>query len=259
MSMTAEAAQQALDAAKHDGDFVDRYLAGDREAFTTMQRLMRAAYPDEAPGEGAAGNNGGAGAAKEAPDLPVDDDGGEALPQWLSEAGDAAFAPPRSPAYYRIEYAPHVEIDPEFDRLAREWMYKAELPAGWSSEIARDYQRRAARPPSAAELAEERAAVLGRLRRHWGDETEARLAQVRDLVHGIGDDRLIETLNHSGLGNSEWLIRQLAIFADRRAGQAAERTSVGEQEPADARGEAESATLTPPSHNDLGGGDTLQT
>jgi hypothetical protein len=102
-------------------------------------------------------------------------------------------------------------------------MYKAELPAGWSSEIARDYQRRAAKPPSAEEVAREHAEVLGRLRRHWGDETDAKLAQVRDLVHGIGDERLIETLNRSGLGNNEWLIRQLAIFADRKAVKAKER------------------------------------
>jgi hypothetical protein len=151
------------------------------------------------------------------------DGGGGAMPEWLLEAGDAGFAPPKSPAHYKFEYAPHGEIDPAFDRLARDWMYQAELPASWSSEIARDYQRRAAKPPSDVELAEERAAVLARLRKHWGEATDGKLAQVRDLVHGIGDDRLIETLNRSGIGNNEWLIRQLAIFADRKAVKAAER------------------------------------
>jgi hypothetical protein len=68
---------------------------------------------------------------------------------WLLEAGDAGFAPPKSPAHYKFEYAPHGEIDPAFDRLARDWMYQAELPAGWSSEIVRDHQRRATKryPP----------------------------------------------------------------------------------------------------------------
>jgi hypothetical protein len=44
-----------------------------------------------------------------------------------------------------FDNAPNVEIDPAFDWLAHDWMYKAELPAGWSSEIVRDYQRRAAK------------------------------------------------------------------------------------------------------------------
>ena len=74
--------------------------------------------------------------------------GGEAIPQWLLDAGDAGFAPPKSPAHYKFDYAPDVEIDPEFDRLARGWMYQAELPAGWSSKIARDYQRRADAEPT---------------------------------------------------------------------------------------------------------------
>jgi hypothetical protein len=34
--------------------------------------------------------------------------------------------------------------------MARDWMYKAELPAGWAAEITRDYQRCAAQPPCAA-------------------------------------------------------------------------------------------------------------
>jgi hypothetical protein len=61
-------------------------------------------------------------------------------------------------------------------------------PAGWAGEIARDYQRRAAKPPSADEIAQEREAVLGRLRKDWGDATEKKLAQVRDLVLRAGRD-----------------------------------------------------------------------
>jgi hypothetical protein len=140
MSMTAEAARRALDAAKRDGEFVKRYLDGDRAAFAHMQRLMRAAYPDEGPGESrsAADDSASFGAPKGRA-VPIGDGAGEAMPRWLIEAGDAGFAPPKSPAYYKFEYALNVEIDPEFDRLARDWMYKAELPAGWSSEIVRDY------------------------------------------------------------------------------------------------------------------------
>src|SRR5690606_17093065 len=120
--------------------------------FATMQRLMRAAYPDEGPGAASGPVDDSAfGPAMTA--APTGDGGGGAMPEWLREAGDAGFAPPKSPAHYSFEYAPHVEIDPEFDRLARDWMYKAELPAGWSAEIARDYQRRAATPPSEIELA----------------------------------------------------------------------------------------------------------
>ena len=50
MSMTAEAARRALEAAKRDDHFVKRYLDGDRQAFAHMQGLMRAAYPDEGLG-----------------------------------------------------------------------------------------------------------------------------------------------------------------------------------------------------------------
>jgi hypothetical protein len=230
MSMSADAARRALEGAKGDDAFVRRYLDGDREAFATMQRLMQAAYPDGGPGETA---DESANLAPKAPAAPAGDGGGEAMPDWLLKAGDAGFAPPKSPAHYQFDYALNAEIDPEFDRTARDWMYKAGLPAGWSTQISREYQRRAAKPPSDAEVAQEREAVLGRLRQDWGDATDAKLAQVRDLVHGLGDDRLIETLNRSGLGNDEWLIRQFAIHTDRNAAKAAEK---GE---ADARGEGE--------------------
>ena len=111
--------------------------------------------------------------------------------------------------------------------MARDWMFKAELPAGWAGEIARDYQRRAAKPPSADEIGQEREAVLGRLRQDWGDATDQKLAQIRDLVLRAGDDRLAESLDRSGLGNNEWLVRQLAILADRNAAKAAEKREAG--------------------------------
>ena len=122
-------------------------------------------------------------------------------------------------------------------------MYKAELPAGWAAEIARDYQRRAAKPPAEDEIAEEREAVLGRLRRDWGDATDAKLAQVRELVRGIGDDRLTETLDRSGLGNNEWLIRQLAIHADRKAAKAAEQGETTAGEEANSRGDSDTGNV----------------
>jgi hypothetical protein len=39
-------ARQALEAAKSDDGFVKRYLDGDRNAFSQMQSLIQAAYPD---------------------------------------------------------------------------------------------------------------------------------------------------------------------------------------------------------------------
>jgi hypothetical protein len=57
--------------------------------------------------------------------MPSGDGGGSALSDWLLEAGDAGFAPPKSPAHYQLDYAPNVEIDPEFDRQVRDWMYWA--------------------------------------------------------------------------------------------------------------------------------------
>jgi len=185
MSMSAEAARRALDAAKGDDEFVQRYLDGDRSAFQHMQGLLQAAYPDTGPGEDA---DEGTRPAAELPAMPAGDGGGAAMPDWLLEAGDAGFAPPKSPAHYQFDYAPNAEIDPEFDRMARDWMFKAELPAGWAGEIARDYQRRAAKPSSADEVAQEREAVLGRLRKDWGDAPEKKLAQVRDLVLRAGRD-----------------------------------------------------------------------
>jgi hypothetical protein len=228
MSMSAEAARRALEDAKGDDDFVRRYLDGDKAAFRHMQGLLQAAYPDDGSIEAGSATRDDAGLAGpepagRAPAMPSGDGGGSALSDWLLEAGDAGFAPPKSPAHYQLDYAPNVEIDPDFDGMARDWMYKAELPAGWAGEIARDYQRRAAKPPSADEVAQEREAVLGRLRKDWGDAADAKLAQERGLIGGIGDDRLSETLDRSGLGNNEWLIRQLAILADRKAATAAAR------------------------------------
>jgi hypothetical protein len=44
-------ARRALEAAKSDSGFVNRYLDGDRDAFAHMQSLIRAAYPEpDAPG-----------------------------------------------------------------------------------------------------------------------------------------------------------------------------------------------------------------
>jgi hypothetical protein len=228
MSMSADAARRALEDAKGDDEFVRRYLDGDQAAFMHMQGLLQAAYPDDGSIDSGNATRDDAGLtgpepASRAPAMPSGDGGGSALSDWLLEAGDAGFAPPKSPAHYQLDYAPNVEIDPEFDRQARDWMYRAELPAGWAGEIARDYQRRAAKSPSADEVAQEREAVLGRLRRDWGEATDAKLAQVRGLIGGIGDDRLTETLDRSGLGNNEWLIRQLAILADRNAARAAEK------------------------------------
>jgi hypothetical protein len=229
MSMSADAARRALAEAKGDDDFVRRYLDGDRAAVQHMQGLLQAAYPDEGAADGGKGTRDDAGLAGPEPASGAaaaagDEGDGTALSDRLLEAGDAGFARPMSPAHYQLGYAPHVEIDPDFDRQARDWMYRAELPAGWAGEIARDYQRRAARPPSADEVAREREAVLRRLRKDWGDAAGAKLAQVRGLIRGVGDDRLAETLDRSGLGNNEWLIRQLAILADRKAAKAANST-----------------------------------
>ena len=240
-SMSADAARRALEAAKGDDEFVRRYLDGDQAAFRQMQGLLQAAYPDSGPGDTGAAVDDSALRAPAAPATPAGDGDGAAMPQWLLDAGDAGFAPPKSPAHYQFDYAPNVEIDPEFDRQARDWMYKAELPAGWAAEITRDYQRRAAKPPSDDEVAQEREAVLGRLRRDWGDATDAKLAQVRELVRGIGDDRLTETLDRSGLGNNEWLIRQLAIHADRKAAKAAEGGGAEASEASESNGDTGAA------------------
>jgi hypothetical protein len=244
MSMSAEAARRALEDAKGDDDFVRRYLDGDAAAFRHMQGLLQAAYPDDSSidlGKATRDDADLAGPepAGKAPAPPSGDGGGSALSDWLLEAGDAGFAPPKSPSHYQLDYAPNVEIDPDFDGMARDWMYRAELPAGWAGEIARDYQRRAAKPPSADEVAQEREAVLGRLRKDWGDAADAKLAQVRGLIGGIGDDRLTETLDRSGLGNNEWLIRQLAILADRKAATAAERKASQGSEESESNGETD--------------------
>ncbi|HVO15542.1 MAG TPA: hypothetical protein VMV26_10030, partial [Alphaproteobacteria bacterium] len=154
MSMSAEAARRALEDAKGDDDFVRRYLDGDKAAFRHMQGLLQAACPDDSSidlGKATRDDADLAGPepARRAPAMPSGDGGGSALSDWLLEAGDAGFAPPKSPAHYQLDYAPNVEINPDFDGMARDWMFKAELPAGWAGEIARDYQRRAAKPPSA--------------------------------------------------------------------------------------------------------------
>jgi hypothetical protein len=217
MSMSAEAARRALEAAKDDDEFVRRYLDGNREAFATMQRLMQAAYPGGGPGEAP---DDSATLAPKVSAAPSGDGDGAAMPDWLLKAGDAGFAPPKSPAHYQFDYAPNAEIDPAFDRTARDWMYKAGLPAGWSTRISREYQRRAAKPPSDDEVAQE-----------------------RELVHGLGDDRLIETLNRSGLGNDEWLIRQLTIHPDPGAAKAGEQNESGGSEYSESKGDSDAGSV----------------
>jgi hypothetical protein len=68
-------ARRALEAAKSDSGFVNRYLDGDRDAFAHMQSLIRAAYPEPkatdasgASAEGLARRFGDAPAAKQARD-----------------------------------------------------------------------------------------------------------------------------------------------------------------------------------------------
>jgi hypothetical protein len=97
-----------------------RYLDGDQAAFRRMQGLLQAAYPDSGPGDTGGAADDSALRAPAAPATPAGDGDGAAMPQWLLDAGDAGFAPPKSPAHHQFDYAPNVEIDPEFDRMTRD-------------------------------------------------------------------------------------------------------------------------------------------
>lgn len=147
------------------------------------------------------------------PEVPVE--GGPAE----SKSGDIApaqhFDVPEGPGEYRFETTPPaLEPDPALEEKARDWFHKAGAPQWLARNVVSEWNRAAVGAEDGGDSAQQVATTEAALRRDWGDEFEAKLTKAKDLLRSLDDPEVSVLLNRSGLGNNEYLIRQLVALAE---------------------------------------------
>lgn len=204
-SMGAEQAQAEITRLGDDADFrkdlLSGYGIGHREAMDKWRGLHRQAYGNGQPAEA----------------VP---DQGESLA--------AALEAPPTPDEYRITRDYSVpDWDAGLETEAKQIAHVMGLSNGalegvvlaWNAAAAEIRTNGPMTPEKAAEAAKSSMATLSR--KH-GANTDAVVAKARSVIDSMPyaqRQRAVELFESSGLGNSPYVIEQLALLADRKAGK----------------------------------------
>lgn len=193
--LTPEEARSEIERIPLDADFVSALQDPSHPAHKAMTERRRdlyaAAYPD------------------------VGEEGGSVESQSGESRSQDHFAVPQCPGEYRFETTPPVlEPDPALEQKARDWFHKAGAPQWLARNVVSEWNRAAIHAAEGANSAEQAAATEAALRRDWGDAFESKLTKAKDLLRSLDDPELPVLLNRSGLGNNEYLIRQLVALAE---------------------------------------------
>lgn len=200
---TSEEARGEIERIPLDADFVaalrDPAHQGHKAATERRRDLYAAAYPEgSVEGE----------PARSKPD---------------NTAPAQHFESPEDPSDYRFETTPPaLKPDPALEHKARGWFHKAGAPQWLARNVVSEWNRAAAHAEAGGNSEQQSATTEAALRRDWGDEVEAKLTKAKGLLKSLDDPEVSELLNRSGLGNNEYLIRQLVALAEN-AEQSKER------------------------------------
>lgn len=193
--LTFEEAKSEIERIPLDADFVtalqDPAHPAHKTATERRRGLYAAAYPD------------------------VSEEGEPAK----SKSGDTAsaqhFDAPEDPGEYRFETTPPaLEPDPALEQKARDWFHTAGAPQWLARNVVSEWNRAAVHAEDGDDSAQQAATTEAALRRDWGDEFETKLTKAKDLLRSLDDPEVSVLLNRSGLGNNEYLIRQLVALAE---------------------------------------------
>ena len=145
----------------------------------------------------------------------VDDEEVPAKSKSDASASAHHFEAPGDPGAYRFETTPPgLEPDPALEQKARDWFHKAGAPQWLARNVVSEWNRAAAHAADGGDSTQQAAAAEAALRRDWGDAFETKLAKAKDLLRSLDDPEVSVLLNRSGLGNNEYLIRQLVALAE---------------------------------------------
>ena len=157
--------------------------------------------------------------AGEAPD--AGDDGKTAAP------GEVTDMPPSSPNLYQLPYETVPgELDKAMDAEGRELFHAAGLPNDLARHIFKSWNSLAARIDATGNLPSPIDVELGAraaeatLRRVWGGEYDAKMEAAQSVLKALPPEkyeRAMDILNHTGIGNDQYLVMRLAGLGERRA------------------------------------------
>jgi hypothetical protein len=153
----------------------------------------------------------------------VSEEGELAKSKTDDSASAQHFDVPENPGEYRFETTPPaLEPDPALEQKARDWFHTAGAPQWLARNVVSEWNRAAVHAEEGDDSAQQAATTGAALRRDWGDAFEAKLAKAKNLLRSLDDPEVSVLLNRSGLGNNEYLIRQLVALAEN-ADQPTER------------------------------------
>lgn len=137
-------------------------------------------------------------------------------------AGGGAI--PDTPEGYRLERPALPEgarFDDALEAKARSWFHAAGLDNEAAAKIYARYHAYAldAKPRDVAGLVAAKAKGEAALRSEWGAEYDAKVADARTFLDVAGDEKLIDLLVETGLGNDVELVRLAATLARRTPGE----------------------------------------
>ncbi len=193
--LTSEEAQSEIDKIPLDADFVtalqDPAHPAHKAATERRRGLYAAAYPD------------------------IGKEGEPEKPQSGDPKTADHFDAPGDPRAYRFETTPpSLEPDPALEQKVRDWFHKAGAPQWLARNVVSEWNRAAAQAAEGGDSAQQAASTEAALRRDWGDAFEAKMTKAKGLLRSLDDPEVSVLLNRSGLGNNEYLIRQLVALAE---------------------------------------------
>jgi len=193
--LTSEEAKSEIERIPMDTGFVtalrDPAHPAHKAATERRRALYAAAYPD------------------------VSEEGGSAVLRSSEPESTDHFGVPEDPGEYRFETTPpSLEHDVALEQKARDWFHKADAPQWLARNVVSEWNRAAAHAADGAGNAEQAATTEVALRRDWGDAYETKMTKAKDLLRSLDDPEVWVLLNRSGLGNNEYLIRQLVALAE---------------------------------------------
>jgi len=193
--LTSEDAKSEIERIPLDADFVkalqDPAHPAHKAATERRHGLYAAAYPDVGEEGESAGSESGEPKSADHFDVPED------------------------PGEYRFETTPPgLEPDPALEEKARTWFHRAGAPQWLARNVVSEWNRAAAHAEDGGDNSQQAATTKAALRRDWGDAFEAKLTKANDLLRSLDEPEVSVLLNRSGLGNNEYLIRQLVALAE---------------------------------------------
>jgi hypothetical protein len=159
-----------------------------------------------------------------APEVTADQAGSSELPNDanVNPIDAEAFKAPASPSSYAFDRLPsELNNNPEQEVVMRDFFYQEGIPVSIAKEINRLYVDGLKTPPTEQQLNTSKENLMATLSKVWGKERDSNIALAQREVARMAQTtpKIIDMLNHTGIGNNPWLIQTIVNMAKAKGRQ----------------------------------------